>query len=107
MEIAVRHQLRSKTPFSKPLRVLYRFTSVLGAIYNRIVFPRRRRSASWRVHFEVGGFGEPGSFDRGVSAGLKPTHSLRQRGDRVAVPGAAITRQGSGRSGRHCLQRYA
>lgn len=103
MEIAVGHQLRSENPFSKPWRALCFFASVLGAIYNREAFPRKRRSASWRAHFQAGGFGRTCSFDRGVSAGLKPAHSLRQRGARVVFPGAAITRQGSGRRGRPCL----
>ena len=102
----MRHQLRSENPFSKPRRALYRFTSFLGAIYKRVAFPRKRGSASWRVDFQVGSYGAPSSSDRGVPAGLKSTHSLRQRGARVVFPGAAITRQGSGRHGRHCLQRY-
>lgn len=105
MGIAVHQKLRLENPISKAWLGLYLLASVPGAIYNREAFPRKRGSALWRADIHVGGFGALSSSDRAVSAGLRPTHSLRQRGDRVAFPGAAITRQGSGRHGRHCLQR--
>ena len=106
MEIAVRHQLRSEYLFSKSWCALCYFVSVPGALYNREAFPRKRGFASWRADSHIGGFGTPGSFDRRVPFRLKPTHSLRQRGAWVSFPGAPITRQGSGRHGRHCLRRY-
>lgn len=93
MEIAVRHQLRSETPFSKPLRVLYRFASVLGAIYNRRAFPRKRHFAIRCAIAEIFCSGAVGGLVHAAFVGREPPRSLRQRGARVGFPGAAITSQ--------------
>ncbi len=98
--------LRLGNPASKPWCVLYRGVSVSGAIYNRKTSLRRRYFAFMSAASKVSSSRGPSSFVHGASAEPRPPHALRQRGSRIVFPGAAITRQGSGRRSRPCLQRY-
>lgn len=106
MQFTATQALRLGNLASEAWSGLYRGVSVLGAIYNRKASPRKRGSVSWRGRGQVGRLRTLGGFAPGVSAGLKPPHSLRQCGHRIVFPGAPITRQGSGQRTRcHCLQR--